>query len=357
MRTRMSYIAAIGAAQLEAMKADERVIVIGEDVEANVYGTTGGSRQRAEEGDFVQMFGRNRVRNTPISEETIVGATIGAAMTGLRPIVDLSYSSFLYLAMDQFVNQAAKSRYMFGGQGSIPVVFRSAMFYSLNTGAHHSDRPYPMFMNVPGLKIIAPASPTDAKGLLRAAVDSDDPVLMFEAVPLWGLKEEVEEDEYRIPLGEARTVREGGDATVVAISGSVVEAVAAADALGEEGISVEVIDPRTLVPLDTAAILRSVEKTGRLVVAEPAHRTCGAAAEISAMVVEEAYGALRAPIVRITAPDMQIPFSPALESLFYPDREKIAAAVRRVCGEVEGPAPEGSNGAPAAFADSQEAPR
>ncbi len=355
--TRMSYIAAIGAAQLEAMKADERVIIIGEDVEANVYGTTGGSRQRAEEGDFVQMFGRNRVRNTPISEEIIVGATIGAAMTGLRPIVDLSYSSFLYLAMDQFVNQAAKNRYMFGGQGSIPVVFRSAMFYSLNTGAHHSDRPYPMFMNVPGLKIIAPASPSDAKGLLRAAVDSDDPVLMFEAVPLWGMKEDVDEEEYRIPLGEARTVREGTHATIVAISGSVVEAVAAADALGEEGISVEVIDPRTLVPLDTAAILRSVEKTGRLVVAEPAHRTCGAAAEISAMVVEEAFGALRAPIVRITAPNMQIPFSPALESLFYPDREKIAAAVRRVCGESEGPAPEGSNGAPAAFADSQEAPR
>ena len=158
----MSYIAAIGAAQREAMEADERVIIIGEDVEANVYGTTGSSRQRAEEGDFVQMFGRSRVRNTPISEEVIVGSAIGAAMTGLRPIVDLSYSSFLYLAMDQFVNQAAKNRYMFGGQGSIPVVFRSAMFYSLSVGAHHSDRPYPMFMNVPGLKVIAPASADDA---------------------------------------------------------------------------------------------------------------------------------------------------------------------------------------------------
>lgn len=352
--TRMSYIAAIGAAQLEAMKADERVIIIGEDVEANVYGTTGGSRQRAEEGDFVQMFGRERVRNTPISEETIVGSAIGAAMTGLRPIVDLSYSSFLYLAMDQFVNQAAKNRYMFGGQGSIPVVFRSAMFYALNTGAHHSDRPYPMFMNVPGLKVIAPASPVDAKGLLRAAVDSDDPVLMFEAVPLWGLKDDVPEEEYRIPLGEARVVREGTDATVVAISGSVVEARAAAETLAEEGISVEVVDPRTLVPLDTEAILRSVQKTGRLVVTEPAHRTCGAAAEISALVVEEAFDALRAPIIRITAPNMQIPFSPAIESLFYPDREKIAGAVRRVLGEADGT---GDGGAPAAFTDPTEVPR
>jgi pyruvate dehydrogenase E1 component beta subunit len=353
----MSYIAAIGAAQREAMEADERVIIIGEDVEANVYGTTGSSRQRAEEGDFVQMFGRSRVRNTPISEEIIVGSAIGAAMTGLRPIVDLSYSSFLYLAMDQFVNQAAKNRYMFGGQGSIPVVFRSAMFYSLNTGAHHSDRPYPMFMNVPGLKIIAPASPVDAKGLLRAAVDSDDPVLMFEAVPLWGLKEDVSEEEYRIPLGEARIIREGSDVTVVAISGSVVEAIKAADALGEEGISVELIDPRTLVPLDTEAIVRSVEKTGRLVVAEPAHRTCGAAAEIAATAFEKAYGALRAPVIRVTAPDMQIPFSPAIESLFYPTQEKISDAVRRVCGESAAASREGTGEAPAAYADTQEVPR
>lgn len=355
--TQMSYIAAIGAAQREAMEADERVIIIGEDVEANVYGTTGSGRERAEEGDFVQVFGRSRVRNTPISEEVIVGAAAGAAMTGLRPIVDLSYSSFLYLAMDQFVNQAAKNRYMFGGQGSIPVVFRSAMFYSLSTGAHHSDRPYPMFMNVPGLKVIAPASASDAKGLLRAAVDSDDPVLCFEAVPLWGKKEEVEEREYRIPLGSARTLREGDDVTVVAISGSVIHAVAAADALKEEGISAEVVDPRTLVPLDTEAIVRSVEKTGRLVIAEPAHRTCGAAAEISAIVFEEAFQALRAPVARVTAPDMQIPFSPTLESQFYPTPETIASAVRRVCGEESTASSKKSNGSPVAYADTQEAPR
>ena len=331
----MSYLGAIGAAQKEAMDADSRVILIGEDVEANVYGTTGGTgKSRAIEGDFLQRYGADRIRNTPISEEIIVGAAAGAAMTGLRPIVDLSYSSFLYLAMDQFVNQVAKNRYMFGGQASFPVVFRSAMFYGLNTGAHHSDRPYPMFMNVPGLKIIAPASPRDAKGLLRSAIDSDDPVLSFEACVLWGMKEEMEEGEFRIPLGVGRTVRSGSDITVVAISGSVPEAAAAADKLAEEGISVDVFDPRTLVPLDVEGILASVRRTGRLVVADPAHRTCSAASEISAMVAEHAFSSLRGPILRVTTPDMQIPFSPALEKQMYPNRLTIAAAVRTALGVV-----------------------
>lgn len=324
----MTYIGAIGAAQREAMVADDRVVIIGEDVEANVYGTTGGGKQRAEEGDFVQQFGKSRIRNTPIAEEAIVGTAVGAAMTGLRPIVDLSYSSFLYMAMDQLVSQAAKNRYMFGGQSSIPVVFRSAMFYGLNTGAHHSDRPYPMFMNVPGLKIIAPASPSDAKGLLRQAIDSDDPVLTFEAVPLWGLKEEVDDNEFRIPFGKARVRREGSDVTVVGISGSLPLAVKAAEQMAEKGISCEVIDPRTLVPLDTATIIESVARTGRLVVAEPAHKMCGAAAEIAAQVAEHV--TLRAPIKRLAAPNMQIPFSPALESQMYPTTEKIAAAIEAV---------------------------
>ena len=328
----MSYISAIGAAQREAMLADKRVIIIGEDVEANVYGTTGDSKQRAESGDFVQQFGRLRVRNTPISEEAMVGAAIGAAMTGLRPIVDLSYSSFLYMAMDQFVNQAAKNRYMFGGQSSIPVVFRSAMFYGLNTGAHHSDRPYSMFMTIPGLKIVVPASASDAKGLMRSAVDSDDPVLIFEAVPLWGQKEEVPDEEYRVPFGVARIRREGNDVTVVAISGSVPLAVQAAEAMAEVGVSCEVIDPRTLVPLDSATIIESVKKTGRLVIAEPAHRTCGAAAEISAIVAEKAYPWLKAPIIRVTTVNMQIPFSPALERQMYPTKEKIIDAIRKVRG-------------------------
>jgi pyruvate dehydrogenase E1 component beta subunit len=190
-----------------------------------------------------------------------------------------------------------------------------------------------MFMNVPGLKIVVPASPYDAKGLLRAAVDSDDPVLIFEACMLWGTKGEVPEEEYTIPFGKARTVREGTDVTVVAISSAVPEAAAAAEQLAEEGISVEVIDPRTLVPLDRQAILDSVGRTGRLVVADPAHRTCSAASEISSIVVEEAFDALRAPIKRVTTPDTQIPFSPALEKQLYPARAGIADAVRSVVGE------------------------
>jgi pyruvate dehydrogenase E1 component beta subunit len=324
-----SYLGAIGMAQREAMEADPRVIIMGEDVEANVYGTMGGGKSRADKGDFLQMFGASRIRNTPISEEVMVGAAAGAAMTGLRPIVDLSYSTFLYMAMDQFINQVAKSRYMFGGQASLPVVFRSAMFYGLSTAAHHSDRPYPMFMNVPGLKIMVPATPTDAKGLLRTAIDMDDPVLSFEACMLWGMKEEVEDGEFRIPFGVARTVREGKDVTVGAISSAVPQSIIAAQKLEAEGISVEVIDPRTLVPFDSDAVLNSVARTGRLVIADPANKTCGAAAEISAIVAEEAFDCLKAPIMRVTTPDTHIPFSPALEKQLYPNAEKIADAVRK----------------------------
>ena len=327
--TVMSYLGAIGAAQREAMEADPRVIIMGEDVEANVYGTMGGGKSRADKGDFLQMFGASRIRNTPISEEVMVGSAAGAAMTGLRPIVDLSYSSFLYMAMDQFVNQVAKNRYMFGGQASLPVVFRSAMFFGLNTGAHHSDRPYPMFMNVPGLKIMVPATPSDAKGLLRTAVDMDDPVLSFEACILWGLKEEVDEAPYRIPFGVARTHRQGSDVTIVGISTGVHAALQAAQKLEAEGISAEVIDPRTMVPLDSDAILNSVAKTGRLVVVDPAHTTCSAAAEISAIVAEKAFDCLKAPIMRVTTPDTQIPFSPAIEKQLYPDSAKTIAAVKR----------------------------
>ena len=323
-----SYLGAIGAAQREAMEADPRVIIFGEDVEANVYGTMGG-KSRADKGDFLQMFGPNRIRNTPISEEVMVGAAAGAAMTGLRPIVDLSYSTFLYMAMDQFVNQVAKSRYMFGGQASLPVVFRSAMFYGLSTAAHHSDRPYPMFMNVPGLKIMVPSTPTDAKGLLRTAVDMDDPVMSFEACLLWGMKEDVQDGEFRIPFGVARTVREGKDCTIVAISTGVPAAMQAAQKLEAEGISVEIIDPRTLVPFDSQAVLNSVGRTGRLVIADPANKTCGAAAEISAIVAEEAFDCLKAPIMRVTTPDTHVPFSPAIEKQLYPNTEKIADAVRK----------------------------
>jgi pyruvate/2-oxoglutarate/acetoin dehydrogenase E1 component len=318
---RLTYLAAIREAQQAEMRRDRTVIVLGEDVEAAVFGTTAG---------FVEEFGRARVRNTPISELGFCGAAIGAAMTGLRPIVDLSIATFMYVATDAIISQAAKTRYMFGGQARIPVVFRAAMFYGGSDAAHHSDRPYPTFMTVPGLKIIAPTSPADAKGLLTSAIRDDDPVLCFEDKNLWATREPVPDGEHLVPLGRAAVKRRGDDVTVVAVAGAVPHALAAAEALAGDGVSVEVVDPRTLVPMDWPTIVDSVARTGRLVVADPAARTCSAASEIVATVTEELFGQLTAAPRRVTTPDVQIPFSPALEAGLYPTAQTIAAAVRGV---------------------------
>lgn len=318
---RLNYLAAIAAAQREALREDDRVIVMGEDVRANLYGTAPG---------FVEEFGLDRVLNLPISEAGFTGVAIGAAMTGLRPIVDFSYATFMYLAMDQLVNQAAKSRYMFGGQASIPVVFRASMWYGASSAAHHSDRPYAMFMGVPGLNIAVPSSPYEAKGLLRAAVHCNDPVLIFEDATLWSRKEEIPDEPYSIDLGVANVLQSGGDVTVVAIGGAVQLAAKAAHELGDDNVSVEVIDPRTLAPLDTATIVESVRKTGRLLVVDPASRTCSAAAEIAATVAERAHSFLRTPVRRLTAPDVHAPFSPAMEKPLYPSVASISAAVREM---------------------------
>lgn len=317
----ITYLKAIHEAQHEEMRRDPRVIVMGEDIQSSMFGTTAG---------FLEEFGPERVRNTPISEAGFVGAALGAAMTGLRPVVDLTIASFVYVAMDELVNHAAKARYVSGGQLSAPVVYRACMFYGISSAAQHADRPYPMFMNVPGLKIIVPSTPADAKGLLKTAIREDDPVLCFEDASLWLTRGPVPEDEHLIPLGQADVRRTGGDVTVVAIAGTVRRALDAAQELEAEGISAEVIDPRSLVPLDRETILRSVAKTGRLVVVDPAHRTCSAASEIAALVAEEGFWSLKRPVVRITTPDIQIPFSPALELPLYPSKEKIAAAVRKL---------------------------
>jgi TPP-dependent pyruvate/acetoin dehydrogenase alpha subunit/pyruvate/2-oxoglutarate/acetoin dehydrogenase E1 component len=321
------YLAAIGEAQHEEMRRDDTVILIGEDVRSNLWGATG----------FVGEFAKERALDTPISETAFVGAAVGAAMTGMRPIVDMTMACFLYVAMDQFVSQAAKNRYMFGGQADIPVVYRAAMLYSGSFAAHHSDRPYPMFMNVPGLKIIAPASPYDAKGLLKSAIRDDNPVLCFEDGNVWFSQEHVPESEYLIPLGQADIKRSGSDVTVVAVAGSVRHALAAAEELAGEGISVEVVDPRSLVPLDEQTILESVAKTGRLVVADPAHQTCSAASEIAALAAEKVFDSLRAPIVRVTTPNVQIPFSPVMEKPLYPNKDHIIAATHRVLGTAPRP--------------------
>jgi pyruvate dehydrogenase E1 component beta subunit len=248
-------------------------------------------------------------------------------MTGLRPIVDLLIASLMWVAMDPITSQAARSRGLFGGQTRIPLVVRAGMWYASSYAAQHSDRPYSMFMNVPGLKIAVPATPADAKGLLLSAIRDDDPVLVFEDKRLWGDRGPVEEGDAAVPLGRAAVRREGSDVTLVAISGAVPQALAAAQTLAERGIECEVIDPRTLVPLDLASILQSVEKTRRLAIADPAHRTCGAAAEIAARVVEEGFDRLAAPPLRINTPDVQIPFAPSMEMGLYPDAPAIVAAI------------------------------
>lgn len=319
---RLTYLQALYAAQMEEMAADDRVFLMGEDVRANIFGTTGG---------FVEKFGPDRVRDTPISENCIVGAAAGAAMVGMRPIVDITISSFLYPAMDQIVSILAKSRYIYGGQASLPVVVRAVMFYGNSNAAQHSDRPYPMLMNVPGLKIIVPSGPRDAKGLLKAAIRDNDPVFCFEDSTLWSGKEEVPDDpDFIIPLGKAEIKREGSDISIFAIAGAVPLALAAAKQLAQEGISAEVLDPRTLCPLDKEAILRSVRKTGRAIIADPAHLTCSAASEISAMIVENAFHDLRAPILRVTTPDTHLPFSPDIEKSLYPTKARIIAAAHSI---------------------------
>ena len=319
MRT-LSYREALREAMLEEMRRDPSVVIFCEDAHFWTMPTVG----------FVDEFGLDRVPVMPISEEGFTGAAIGAAMTGLRPIVDYTIANLMYVAWDQIVNHAAKNRYLFGGQASVPIVFRAAMKYANATAAQHSDRPYPQLMNVPGLKIIVPATPADALGLLKSAIRDDDPVVCFEPLVLWGTKGEVPEGEYLVPLGKAAVRRPGRDVTLVAIGDAVPAGLRAATGLAEEGIEVEVIDPRTLVPLDKAAILGSVERTGRLVIADPAHKTCGAAAEIAAIVAEEGFASLRAPIARVTAPDVHPPFSPALEALMYPNAERIGTALRAV---------------------------
>jgi pyruvate dehydrogenase E1 component beta subunit len=316
----VTYLQAIYEAQHEEMQRDPRVFIMGEDVVLNMFGTTAG---------FLEEFGKERVRDTPISEAGFTGVGVGSALVGMRPIVDYSIASFMYVAMDQLISMAAKCTYMYGGQAKVPIVFRAGMFYGGSNAAQHSDRPHPMFMNVPGFKIIMPSTPYDVKGLLKSAIRDDDPVICFEDDTLWFSKGSIPDEEYTIPLGKAEIKREGKDVTVVGIAGGVMLALAAADELANEGISVEVLDPRTLVPLDKDLILQSVSKTGRLVVVDPAHKTCSAASEISAIVAEEGFWNLKAPIQRVATADVQIPFSPALEPLLYPTKEKIVAAVQK----------------------------
>jgi len=318
------FVQAINEAIVEEMRHDESVFIMGEDIRKAVYGAT---------ADLLEEFGESRVIDTPLSENGFFGAAIGAALVGMRPIVE-TLTSFMWVAMDQLVSQAAKMRYMFGGQATLPVVFRATMFYGGGSAAHHSDRSYPMFMNMPGLKIIVPSNPADMKGLLKTAIRDDDPCIVFEDGTLAGARGDVPDknsqgDDYLVPFGQAKISRSGSDCTVVAIGGMVNQSLAAAKELEADGVSVEVVDPRTLVPLDRSTILDSVEKTGRLVIVDPATRVCSAASEIASVVAQEGFWSLQAPIMKVASEQVHVPYSPALEKLVYPTKDKIVAAVQQ----------------------------
>jgi pyruvate/2-oxoglutarate/acetoin dehydrogenase E1 component len=281
---------------------------------------------------LLREFGGERVRTTPITEAAFTGIAIGAAGCGFRPIADWRQVTFCFVAMDQIVNQAAKIHYMFGGQVTFPILFRAAVGGGGQVAAQHSQSPYSMFMNVAGLKMFLPSTPYDMKGLLKTAIRDNNPVISFESSRLMGRKGPVPEDDYAIPFGQADVKREGTDVTVVALAWLVHEALAAAEELAPEGITVEVVDPRTLVPLDQETIRRSVQKTGRLVIADEAGPTAGFSAEIAAIATEDAvtFARLKAPVKRVCALQVPIPYSPILENHVFPDRKRIMAGIREV---------------------------
>jgi acetoin:2,6-dichlorophenolindophenol oxidoreductase subunit beta len=319
-----TYVKAINAALAAAMRADPSVFVMGEDVaEGGPYTTTAG---------LAEEFGRERVRNTPISEGAICGVAIGAAQSGLRPVVEIMFIDFITLALDQLANQAAKAHLMSGGQLTVPLVLRTQGGAGQRGGAQHSQSLEAWLTHVPGLKVVMPASAADAAGLLASAIADPNPVVFVENKALYFKREELAENPPPVPIGEAATLRNGRDVTIVALSRLVGDALAAAEQLAQEGIEAEVIDPRTLVPLDLGAIVASVQRTGRLVVAHEAVRFGGFGAEIVAAVASAAFDWLDAPIERVGAPFTPIPLSPPLEDAYLPGLREIHAAVRVTLG-------------------------
>jgi len=282
--------------------------------------------------ELQREFGPDRIRVTPIAENNFVGAAIGLAGSGFRTVANLRMATFGFVALDQFMNHAAKITYMFGGQAKFPILYRMTVGAGISAAAEHSISPYSMYMNVPGLKIILPTTPYDAKGLLKTALRENNPVISFEHVLLGGMKGEVPEEEYFVPFGQAKIRRAGSDVTVVAFAKMAYDALEAAEDLAKEGIALEVIDPRTLAPLDRETILQSVRKTGRLVVVDEACQTCGVAGEIIASVTadKETFGKLKAHPARVCGLDLPIPFSPPMEKFVIPDKAKIVKAVKAI---------------------------
>jgi len=320
----ITYRDALREALREEMLRDKTVFILGEDVGRYWHGAFNVTKGLAEE------FGDERVRDTPISESAIVGVATGAAITGMRPVAEIMFGDLSALAMDQIANQAAKLRYMFGGQTKVPVVIRTPFGAGVNIASHHSQSLEAWFMHVSGLKIAMPSTPYDAKGLLKTAIRDDNPVMVFEHKLLYPIEGPVPEEEYTIPFGVADVKREGEDVTVVATLYMVHKALAAAKTLSKDGIDVEVIDPRTLVPLDKKAIVNSVKKTGRIVIVTEDCKTTGVSAEIAAMVAEEALDYLDAPVKRVAEPDTPIPFSPPLEQFVIPNEKSIIKAVKEI---------------------------
>ncbi len=322
--TETSYRDAITTTLADAMRADPRVLVVGEDVaEGGPWGVTAG---------LAEEFGAERVRNTPISEAAVCGVAIGAAQSGLRPVVEIMFVDFVTLALDQLVNQAAKAHFMSGGQLEVPLVLRTQGGAGQRGAAQHSQSLEAWLAHVPGLKVAMPSTPADAAGLLASSIDDPDPVVFIENKTLYFRREELPSDREPVPLGRARVARAGRDVTVVALSRLVHESLAAAEELAAEGIEIEVIDPRTLVPLDLGTIVESLRRTHRLVVAHEAVAHGGFGAEVAARVQEEAFDELDAPIGRVGAPFAPIPFSPPLEDAYLPGRAGVAAAVRATVG-------------------------
>lgn len=328
-----TYREALNEAMHQEFARDERVFVIGEDVSGGRGGSAGildaaGGIFGVTKG-LITEFGEDRVIDTPISESAIIGAASGAALAGMRPIAELMFADFIGVSMDQIFNQLAKFRYMFGGKTTCPVVIRLPTGAGMNMAAQHSQTMYQMMTAVPGLKIAMPANAYDAKGLLISAIRDDDPVLFFEHKGLYNDKCEVPDEAYTIPFGEADMPREGEDVTVVAFSRSVKFAIKVIDKLADEGISVDLIDPRTSSPLDEETILESVEATGRLVVIDESPPRCGLTADIAAMVASKGFHSLKAPIIQVSAPHTPVPFARELERAYTPGPPVIEAAIRK----------------------------
>ncbi len=334
MARTITFQQAINEALDQELARDPTVIVMGEDI-------VGGSGAEGEMDAWGGPLGitkglytkhGDRVMDTPITESAFIGAAIGAAASGLRPVAELMFSDFMGVCFDQIYNQAAKFRYMFGGKAETPVVIRTMYGAGIRAAAQHSQSPYSIFTHVPGLKCVVPSTPYDAKGLLIQAIRDNDPVIFFEHKSLYPVEGEAPEESYAIPFGEANVVREGGDVTIVTLGLMVHRSLEAAEALAADGIECEVIDLRTTSPLDEDTVLESAEHTGRVVVVDEASPRCSMATDISALVAQRAFGALKAPVEMVTAPHTPVPFAATLEDLYMPDAAKIATAVRSVAG-------------------------